>query len=123
MHHPFLQSWPPGYLAALQRWDRLPWRIRQLLAVADHGALEPGLRVWRSELGFELALLSRQTYTEVEFRELARAAVGSIAFLRGLIWRADPEVAQTTEWEALERLLATRAVANQVSPQPGSHSK
>lgn len=108
IHYPFLAAWPPGYLAALAHWQSLPWRVRQLLAVEEHGRLEPGLVIWRGELGFELAFLFQSGYTEPEFRQLARVAVPSMAFLRGLLWRADPELAASPHFAALLGLLADR---------------
>lgn len=108
IHFPFLAAWPAGYLTALGRWAKLPWRVRQLMAIPEHGPLEPGLRVWRRDLGFELELLTRATYSEREFHLLARAATPAMAFLRGLLWRSDPAIARCQDWIELQSLLAAR---------------
>lgn len=107
-HFPFLAQWPPGHRSALALWEPLPWRLRQLLAVSEHEALQPGLATWRAELGFELVVLTASKFTEPEFRLLARRAAPSMSFLRGLLWRADHEVARTRDWAELQALLVTR---------------
>jgi len=109
IHFSFLATWPPGYLAALRRWATLSWRVRQLVAVPEHAPLEPGLRVWCRDLGFEVELLTYAIYTEPEFHLLAKAATPAMAFLRGLLWRSDPAIAGCRDWVELQNLLTARA--------------
>ena len=79
------------------------------MALSDHTSLEPGLRIWCRDLGFEVELLCLHEYSEPQFHQLARTATPAMAFLRGLLWRADAEIAACGDWLDLQVVLVARA--------------
>lgn len=112
-----LRSWPPGYLAALALWHQIPWRLQQVSLLHDAAALEPALARWRDGLGFHLELLGHKDYTEEEFRLLARAAPRALAFLEGLLWGVDPELA-AADREAIHAVFRRRYQDGQQAAKP-----
>lgn len=111
MHHPWISAWPPGWRAALASVDELPWIVQQLAALPRDRQLEQALRAWSERYPIDCGLLVVGELDPEGARAVAKWATPALAFLRGIVAHADPEVAKCRTESQLQALIASRARA------------